>query len=1516
MCSFCNFVSHESACPISQEQSPILPPERRSSTGVVACPDMDGVIELLKHLSVEDASQKRFLQKIRKLSQKHEEASRQLQSPKEVWAAFLKGDEKAIVGFVKHGSEGRVFQRPVYGPVQKSEYTIEAENLFDDLFAHFTEAVATDTEKGVVIRIKTREYNLFHILPFAQYDLISLTKGALETYRKLLLSDQILYKPRVKVQSDAAIEHYFYKRGYTDPEDPELRLSVAEKLAINIFTDDGYKIINPLLRNQIDKAIAQNTQLPPSLSSEERLGMTVKEALVHIAVVITGLQKLPDYRSPDGRTKYVWRIEYEDLEFPLHIRRRAIKEGEGVGYQFGFFSCSHTKPEPFKDSTIAAGVVIKKSKGKDVSSLSAHPEEREILFLPSFIQWKHVREVKGIPLFYGEMVSPPQDYPALYDFGQMRDYFLSINPCIAHEELLSLPVEIQARFCAFIIQTGEKALGWFLEDFFKSTDVGRAFSSVGSQIQKILLSYAQEQKKPIPAQLLRLHAQSLALEKRASQMIQDGELSNSSFATISALREYLGHIAATDADRLRQYYSREDLHAMILALKQECEKRFTRETLLYCGQDSLNRELLVSTGWNRALCDPEVILALFAMEVDPKAAGLCNQLNSLSYAKGRTISSMIAEGVRIHHPVALETLPLNRPGCPNDELSHIQAYIKRKTIHQTFVPILYAIAQAYMKAVAAPPPPFSQKSLFDIPYTPSGWRGYLNLFDVLVRAICSADETALLSSEAKTSVDELKGELQKGFSIFCTAEKIDIRNTTLQELIERMASSDELLHQDISHLMYDCLHFLVALRCQEVTIELKDETISLGELFRKVLEFFTRQSELSVQYAIAAEQFWSRLLFLAERLSSSSLWGLSHDSLMQLVEEPSCCANHRAADIQQMKTQELKAELQALSAHDEIRSLLADDFSFPLLSPHEIEKLEFTALMAYKRAVMAIFKEGYLSTRGYTLHDFGKPSLDELVHNPCLTLQFLKWIRFIHFHLFGNLIHVVNGALPTTFEEYERKTRKVMEFLSNPDNASSICEINCTDQFITNTCACTLLRMLPSLEKIHIEFTISDRFGSVLQRTFQTLAKHGLDDKINAISFNSSAFSNLPKEVWNLRNLRELSFLDCHSLLMDLDNTTVPKTIQKLTIKDKDLKRFPRFIFGLTGLVELHLNCFKLKSIPNEISNLKKLQKLSLTSSYIMDFPKSILDLTGLLELHFNCFELKCIPNEISNLVNLQKLSLMSSYINCIPKSIDQLQNLIELNLNSLSLTSIPDEITSLPNLQKFGIIGRSVKYIPTSFWGMRSLREVNFSTAMDLSIPVQTPSLPNLHRLSIMCQQGQTIKGLERLKSVRELSIANFDLRETVDEFASLEHLETLSLSSDSLNSIPESILSLKGLIGLSISGQNLRVIPDEIASLTHLQTLLVESRSLEEIPESLGSMKSLIDLTVKCKALKGIPEGLWQVQTLQSLVIKTENPLSLGKITQLSNLKKVTLHCPLTEHIETARFEDADIPHNPPLA
>lgn len=178
---------------------------------------------------------------------------------------------------------------------------------------------------------------------------------------------------------------------------PEARLLEAERNAINIYTGPAYSNMIQLMQGKMDDIL----DLAPTLPKGKIAGTKkLKSLLITTAIAVQGLHKLPRYEPPPGpdgqKAPFFFRKEKDKN---LQERIDAVKGGGTITTETGFISASRGKPAEGMAYKLRPIVTLFYSEGCtcfDVSKLSKHPTEDEVLLTPTQIQWKEYRELSPI----------------------------------------------------------------------------------------------------------------------------------------------------------------------------------------------------------------------------------------------------------------------------------------------------------------------------------------------------------------------------------------------------------------------------------------------------------------------------------------------------------------------------------------------------------------------------------------------------------------------------------------------------------------------------------------------------------------------------------------------------------------------------------------------------------------------------------------------------------------------------------------------------------------------------------------------------------------------------------------------------------------------------------------------------------------------------------------------------------------------------------------------------------------
>jgi hypothetical protein len=191
--------------------------------------------------------------------------------------------------------------------------------------------------------------------------------------------------------------------------------------------------------------------------------------------------------------------------------------------------------------------------------------------------------------------------------------------------------------------------------------------------------------------------------------------------------------------------------------------------------------------------------------------------------------------------------------------------------------------------------------------------------------------------------------------------------------------------------------------------------------------------------------------------------------------------------------------------------------------------------------------------------------------------------------------------------------------------------------------------------------------------------------------------------------------------------------LQHLNLESNKLKSVPESIGKLTQLQHLNLNYNKITSVPESIRQLTKLKKLFLYENQITSVPESIGQLTQLQDLVLSYNQITSVPNSIGQLTQLQYLSLGNNQITSIPESIGKLTQLHTLDLGRNQITNLPESIGQLTQLQYLNLSYNQITSIPASFGKLIRCRFF-FANNEIINIP------PNVRRL---LQQQKTTQNI-----------------------------------------------------------------------------------------------------------------------------------------------------------------------------
>lgn len=209
-------------------------------------------------------------------------------------------------------------------------------------------------------------------------------------------------------------------------------------------------------------------------------------------------------------------------------------------------------------------------------------------------------------------------------------------------------------------------------------------------------------------------------------------------------------------------------------------------------------------------------------------------------------------------------------------------------------------------------------------------------------------------------------------------------------------------------------------------------------------------------------------------------------------------------------------------------------------------------------------------------------------------------------------------------------------------------------------------------------------------------------------------------------------------------------------------------------------------------------------------------------------------------------------------------------SLGSISVINITGNVKKLDGLEKLtGLKGMEVNGIGLQQFPDGIENSLKNLESLDLLLgrnPIKIPKFASLTSLS--CGSGQaismdskeSIEGMTNLQTLNLNYLNNQDgsIVEALDYSKLQSSLVSLNISSNDLQSVPESVYSLTNLENLHIDGNNITSLPENfITNLSSLQSLSLARCEFESIPSDVLKLKNLVSLDLSFNSLKSISGG-----------------------------------------------------------
>lgn len=245
-----------------------------------------------------------------------------------------------------------------------------------------------------------------------------------------------------------------------------------------------------------------------------------------------------------------------------------------------------------------------------------------------------------------------------------------------------------------------------------------------------------------------------------------------------------------------------------------------------------------------------------------------------------------------------------------------------------------------------------------------------------------------------------------------------------------------------------------------------------------------------------------------------------------------------------------------------------------------------------------------------------------------------------------------------------------------------------------------------------------------------------LFENLEALDISDNPFSDLEELMVDLSRFPKLELLamshcgieklpDNISLLNNLIGLSIDQNIEMIEVNE-----------NLGNLHKLKYLSFrrnkKLKDLPSSIGNLKCLEQIIMSGAGFTRIREELSSCLNLVNITANASKIRTIPENIGNLKHLKVLNLAYNQIESLPQSIGELGELDDLSLGWNELTDLPQSLSNLVDLYSISLELNRFKFVPEEILKLKGLRYLDLHNNNFIIIPLEVANLPNLKRVFV----------------------------------------------------------------------------------------------------------------------------------------------------------------------------------------
>ncbi|MBF0298270.1 MAG: hypothetical protein HQK51_06095 [Oligoflexia bacterium] len=300
------------------------------------------------------------------------------------------------------------------------------------------------------------------------------------------------------------------------------------------------------------------------------------------------------------------------------------------------------------------------------------------------------------------------------------------------------------------------------------------------------------------------------------------------------------------------------------------------------GMDSIEREFITSSEYNKFLSNPSNMLCILALDVlaQAKTAPGSESAKQLMSVGETTLGKMLYHGLS-KNPQFLEAQPLNKRMSGKETSQDVlNSYLAQKNISKSFVPVVNAARSAYVSYL-------NKKAVVSTnatPYKSTSWTDgtYQNRYTSILNKIKNMPINTLIQNRTGANEINMTVGLKAGFSKLADKMKVNPSSITYETFLKEITKSPWILSSDVAHLLLDRAHLFTALKKDRaIKITFQNKEVTFKELFDDIISDLTRNP--SKEKNLIAEQMFIRLQVMDDYINGIDQNALAEKSIIKKV---------------------------------------------------------------------------------------------------------------------------------------------------------------------------------------------------------------------------------------------------------------------------------------------------------------------------------------------------------------------------------------------------------------------------------------------------------------------------------------------------------------------------------------------------------------------------------------------------------------------------------------------------------